>query len=237
MRVPARVWADEELWPQISRDRTLQQLINVATLPGHRRRGPGDAGHPRGLRLPGRRRRRLRARDGVISPGGVGYDINCGVRLLASEIEADELGARPAGSARSTISPRHPLGHGAGEPSPFRGRRSSTASWPRGAPYLAERGLATPEDLETIEARRIAATAPTRGRSPTAPSSAAAASSARSAPATTSSRCSWSRSSSTHAAAEALRAARGAGGDPDPHRLARAGPPGLHRLRARRWTR
>ena len=46
---------------QIAGDRSLEQLQNVATLPGHRRGGAGDAGHPRGLRLPGRRRRRDRA--------------------------------------------------------------------------------------------------------------------------------------------------------------------------------
>ncbi|HKV08150.1 MAG TPA: RNA-splicing ligase RtcB, partial [Thermoanaerobaculia bacterium] len=34
MRVPARVYADEELWKQISRDRTLAQLVNVSTMPG-----------------------------------------------------------------------------------------------------------------------------------------------------------------------------------------------------------
>jgi len=91
MRVPARLYADEELLEMALRDRSVEQLINTATLPGvvkytlampdiHQGYGP-----PIGGVIP------LRTSDGVISPGAVGYDINCGVRLLRSNIMAEEV--------------------------------------------------------------------------------------------------------------------------------------------------
>ena len=92
MRVPARVWADEGLWKQISRDRTLNQLVNVSTLPGIAGTAQAMPDAHEGYGFPVGGVAAFRARDGIISPGGVGYDINCGVRLLASGIAADELG-------------------------------------------------------------------------------------------------------------------------------------------------
>jgi len=91
MRVPARLYADEELLEAALKDRSVEQLINTATLPGvvkytlampdiHQGYGP-----PIGGVIP------LRTSDGVISPGAVGYDINCGVRLLRSNIMAEEV--------------------------------------------------------------------------------------------------------------------------------------------------
>ncbi|HSC02754.1 MAG TPA: hypothetical protein VLC49_05525 [Solirubrobacteraceae bacterium] len=65
MRVPARVFADAELLAAIEQDRSLEQLANVATLPGIRRR-PGHARHPPGVRVSGWGRggdRRIRGRD------------------------------------------------------------------------------------------------------------------------------------------------------------------------------
>jgi tRNA-splicing ligase RtcB len=93
MRVPVRIYADDELWRQIADDRSVEQLVNVATL-------PGVVGHVyampdvhEGYGFPVGGVAAMRASDGVISPGGVGYDINCGVRLLAAAMALDE--ARP----------------------------------------------------------------------------------------------------------------------------------------------
>lgn len=91
MRVPARLYADEELLEAALGDRSLEQLINTATLPGvvkhtlampdiHQGYGP-----PIGGVIPSK------ASAGIISPGAVGYDINCGVRLLRSNILAEEV--------------------------------------------------------------------------------------------------------------------------------------------------
>ena len=151
MRVPARVWADEELWRQISRDRTLQQLLNVATLPGISGSAQAMPDAHEGYGFPVGGVAAFRARDGVISPGGVGYDINCGVRLLASEVEAAELGHSRLEAIVHDLARSIPSGMGQG--SHF---RFSEADLDRvlaeGCSYLAERGLALPEDLATIEA-------------------------------------------------------------------------------------
>jgi tRNA-splicing ligase RtcB len=90
MRVPARVVADEMLLEAASRERGLEQLVNTATMPGivqfalampdiHQGYGPPIGG--------------VLAFDedtGVISPGATGYDINCGVRLLAASFSAGQ---------------------------------------------------------------------------------------------------------------------------------------------------
>jgi tRNA-splicing ligase RtcB len=152
MRVPARVWADEELWRQISRDRTLLQLVNVATLPGIAGSAQAMPDAHEGYGFPVGGVAAFRARDGVISPGGVGYDINCGVRLLASEVAAAELGHSRLEGIVHDLSRSIPSGMGRGSHLRF-----TDADLDRvlaeGCSYLAERGLAVPEDLETIEAR------------------------------------------------------------------------------------
>jgi tRNA-splicing ligase RtcB (3'-phosphate/5'-hydroxy nucleic acid ligase) len=94
MRVPARVFADEELFEAIARDGALEQAQNVATLPGivEAALAMPDAHQGYGFPVGGVAATALP--DGVVSPGGVGYDINCGVRLLALPCDERELGGR-----------------------------------------------------------------------------------------------------------------------------------------------
>src|SRR5919202_2894507 len=94
MRVPARVFADDELFEAIERDGSLEQIQNVATLPGivDAALAMPDAHQGYGFPVGGVAATELP--DGVVSPGGVGYDINCGVRLLALPLTESELGAR-----------------------------------------------------------------------------------------------------------------------------------------------
>jgi tRNA-splicing ligase RtcB len=91
MRVPARLYADEKLLEMALADRSLEQLLNTATLPGVVRHvlAMPDAHQGYGFPIGGVAATALP--DGVISPGGVGYDINCGVRLLASDLEAEAV--------------------------------------------------------------------------------------------------------------------------------------------------
>jgi tRNA-splicing ligase RtcB len=87
MRVPVRIFATRELLEQVMDDKSLEQAVNAATLPGlvgavvvmpDMHQGYGfPIGGVAATEYPG----------GVISPGAIGYDINCGVRLLASNIE------------------------------------------------------------------------------------------------------------------------------------------------------
>jgi tRNA-splicing ligase RtcB len=94
MRVPARVFADAELLSAIERDQSLEQLANVATLPGVLEAALAMPDIHQGYGFPVGGVAATESPDGVVSPGGVGYDINCGVRLLALPLTADELGRR-----------------------------------------------------------------------------------------------------------------------------------------------
>jgi tRNA-splicing ligase RtcB len=91
MRVPARLYADAELLEHALGDESVKQLVNTATLPGvveHVLAMP-DMHQGYGFPIGGVVATALP--DGVISPGGVGYDINCGVRLLGTHLHAEEV--------------------------------------------------------------------------------------------------------------------------------------------------
>src|SRR5215469_18725040 len=91
MRVPARVLADEPLLEQVRRDHSLQQLVNVATLPGLERFAVGMPDMHEGYGFPVGGVAATLLPDGVVSPGGIGFDINCGVRLLASPLRFPDV--------------------------------------------------------------------------------------------------------------------------------------------------
>ncbi|MGH3085470.1 MAG: RtcB family protein, partial [Gaiellaceae bacterium] len=94
MRVPARVFADRGLLDAILGDQSLEQLQNVATLPGIVGAALAMPDIHQGYGFPVGGVAAMELPDGVVSPGGVGYDINCGVRLLALPLSAAELGER-----------------------------------------------------------------------------------------------------------------------------------------------
>ena len=91
MRVPGIVFADESLIAQADRDRALEQVINVAFLPGIVKASLAMPDIHWGYGFPIGGVAAFDADDGVISPGGVGYDINCGVRLLKTNLLAREV--------------------------------------------------------------------------------------------------------------------------------------------------
>lgn len=91
MRIEGLIYADEELVRQIEKDQTKDQVANVATLPGlvGRSLAMPDAHQGYGFCIGG-----VAAADldeGVVSAGGVGFDINCGVRLLASSVNVKDV--------------------------------------------------------------------------------------------------------------------------------------------------
>lgn len=91
MQVPARFYLSPGLIKGILADRSLEQLINVATLPGIVKYSLAMPDIHQGYGFPIGGVAATRLPDGVISPGGVGYDINCGVRLLASRLHQNEI--------------------------------------------------------------------------------------------------------------------------------------------------
>jgi len=149
MRVPARIFADEELLEAIRGDRSLEQLQNVATLPGIVDAALGMPDIHQGYGFPVGGVAAMELPDGVVSPGGVGYDINCGVRLLALPVSAVELGER-----------REPLVHelsraipaGTGKRGALRLSREELDEVLREGPRaLVARGIGRAEDLERTE--------------------------------------------------------------------------------------
>ncbi|MCX8205720.1 MAG: RtcB family protein [Candidatus Micrarchaeota archaeon] len=90
MRVPAHIFASERMLAKMRGDRTLAQLCNVATLPGIVRSAYVMPDGHEGYGFPIGGVAAFREEDGIISPGGVGYDINCGVRLLKTNLAYKE---------------------------------------------------------------------------------------------------------------------------------------------------
>jgi len=91
MRVPARLYASEKLLDATLRDRSLEQLINTATLPGIVKYALAMPDIHQGYGFPIGGVAATELPHGVISPGGVGYDINCGVRLMGTNILQEEI--------------------------------------------------------------------------------------------------------------------------------------------------
>jgi len=91
MRVPARVLASEELLEEISEDKTLEQLKNTTHLPGVQKYALCMPDGHQGYGFPVGGVAAIDAEDGCISPGAVGYDINCGVRMVKTNLTYDDL--------------------------------------------------------------------------------------------------------------------------------------------------
>jgi tRNA-splicing ligase RtcB len=94
MRTNAVVYANDRLMAQIAKDLSLEQAVNVATLPGIVGDSLAMPDIHQGYGFPIGGVAATDYKTGVVSPGGVGFDINCGVRLLASPLTRSEAGTR-----------------------------------------------------------------------------------------------------------------------------------------------
>jgi tRNA-splicing ligase RtcB len=153
MRVPGIVFASESLLVEAGADEALRQVANVATLPGVTEAcyAMPDIHWGYGFPIGG-----VAATDveqgGVVSPGGVGFDISCGVRMLLSELPAQAFAPRIRG-VMDRLSDRVPRGLGRRGVWRLRGRRAVEAVLLEGARAAVEAGLGTPEDLQRCEDR------------------------------------------------------------------------------------
>jgi len=86
MKVPVRIFADEQLLQKMMSDRTIMQARNVASIPGIVSHSVVLPDGHEGYGFPVGGVAAMDAEEGMISPGGVGYDINCGVRLLRTNL-------------------------------------------------------------------------------------------------------------------------------------------------------
>jgi len=151
MRTDAVIYASEKIIGQIERERAAEQAANVAWLPGivGNSLAMPDAHWGYGFPIGGVAA--FDAEEGVVSPGGVGYDINCGVRLIATNLVAGEVRAGMAELAASLFN-RIPSGVGS------RGmvrlsKREAEAVMREGSSWAVSKGYGTAADVEHTEAR------------------------------------------------------------------------------------
>src|SRR5438094_662111 len=149
MRVPGLVVADEPLMRQIRTDAALAQLANGATLPGIVRAALAMPDIHQGYGLPVGGVVATDVRSGVVSPGAIGFDINGGVRLLRTGLEASAVAPRVSALVEALYA-TVPTGVG-GRGSVSLDARELGRVMADGAGWAVGRGHGTREDLEAIE--------------------------------------------------------------------------------------
>jgi tRNA-splicing ligase RtcB (3'-phosphate/5'-hydroxy nucleic acid ligase) len=149
MRVPARLFASREILDAVRDDRSLEQLANVATLPGIVDAAMAMPDIHQGYGFPVGGLAATAPPDGVVSPGGVGYDINCGVRLLAVPVTVDDLGPRKETLVHE-IARSAPAGAGRGGGLTLNAA-TLDAVLREGPRALLERGIGTDDDVADTE--------------------------------------------------------------------------------------
>ena len=149
MRVPGRVYAHASLFDQAGHEEALQQVANVATLPGvvHASIAMPDIHWGYGFPIGGVAA--MDEADGVVSPGGVGFDINCGVRLVRTGLGVEDVRPRLEPLLHELMR-RVPQGSGPHGALRLQGGELERLA-EEGAAFLARRGLATPADLAHTE--------------------------------------------------------------------------------------
>ena len=149
MRVPGLVYASEGMLEPIERDQALEQVVNVAFLPGivgHSMAMP-DIHWGYGFPIGGVAATRVS--DGVVSPGGVGYDINCGVRMLRTDLEEKDVKGRLDALLESMFR-NVPSGVGSkGRARPAKGEIHKLLI--DGARWAVRKGFGTQDDLDATE--------------------------------------------------------------------------------------
>ncbi len=152
MRTEGLVFASAKMMQDLRREQALEQVCNVATLPGIV--GPSMAmpdihwgyGFPIGGVAA------FDAEEGVVSPGGVGYDINCGVRLMRSNLEAGEI--RPhLDRLADELFRNVPSGVGSHRRDFTLSRSAENQVVVKGAAWAVRQGFGESGDLEHIEGR------------------------------------------------------------------------------------
>jgi tRNA-splicing ligase RtcB (3'-phosphate/5'-hydroxy nucleic acid ligase) len=150
MRVPARVFADREGLEAIATDDSLAQLQNVATLPGIVEAAMAMPDIHQGYGFPVGGLAAFEDTEGVVSPGGVGYDINCGVRLLALPLTDEELGSRREQLVHE-ISRSVPAGAGAGGGLRLKGPKLDRVLSDGPQVLVSDRGVGSDDDIQRTE--------------------------------------------------------------------------------------
>ncbi|MFB6245220.1 MAG: RtcB family protein [Candidatus Nanohaloarchaea archaeon] len=149
MNVPGRIYASEELLEEIKDDDTLEQIRNVATLPGIQKHSIVMPDGHQGYGFPIGGVAAVSMENGVVSPGGIGYDINCGVRMLKTDLKAKDLEGSEEQLANILYS-KIPAGLGGNGYIEVSGDELKEVL-EKGMDWMLENGHAREEDLERCE--------------------------------------------------------------------------------------
>ncbi|HLU60514.1 MAG TPA: RtcB family protein [Pseudonocardia sp.] len=149
MRVDGVIFTSRDLLPDPAEDGSLQQVVNVATLPGivEASYAMPDVHWGYGFPIGGVAATDVE-RGGVVSPGGVGFDISCGVRLLTADMDRSEL---PIERVMDGLDRSIPRGAGSGAVWRLSGRAELERVLLGGSRYAVERGHGEERDLERCE--------------------------------------------------------------------------------------
>jgi len=148
MRVPARIYASEKIL-EATEEEALTQLVNITTMPGIIQYGIGMPDIHSGYGPPIGGVGAMKYPEGVISPGFVGYDENCGVRLLLSDYTEEEI--KPyLDRLADEIWRQVPSGLGKGREIKLSNKEMDKVL-EQGVPYLIEKGYGEKEDIENCE--------------------------------------------------------------------------------------
>ncbi len=150
MRTDALVYASEPLLVDLLRDQSLEQAVNVAMLPGIIGKSLAMPDIHQGYGFPiGGVAATLPDEGGVVSPGGVGFDINCGVRLLASELTLEEVRPKIRECVHQLF---RDIPSGAGRSGSIRlSYQELDRVMVEGAAWMVGQGYGEPEDLAVCE--------------------------------------------------------------------------------------
>ncbi len=171
MQVPGIVFADEDLLEKMKMDRTLEQCANVAHLPGIYKCSITLPDGHEGYGFPIGGVAATDYEEGVISPGGVGYDINCGVRLLRSDLTERDLRPKLV-ELVNTIFNNVPCGLGSRRKDFYVTTHELDRLVSEGVQWIIDQGLGWSEDVEHCEERgcleaanpdKVSSTAKSRG--------------------------------------------------------------------------
>jgi tRNA-splicing ligase RtcB (3'-phosphate/5'-hydroxy nucleic acid ligase) len=151
MKVPARFFASEKMLDEIQNDRSLDQLVNVATLREILGAAYAMPDMHEGYGFPIGGVAATKFPDGAISPGGIGYDINCGVRLLKSEISFDDIKEHFESLAREIY---HWIPSGVGRGGQLKlSIKELDDVLKNGAQWMLQNNYATTQDIAHIESK------------------------------------------------------------------------------------
>lgn len=167
MQVPGIVFADEDLLDKMKTDRTLLQCANVAHLPGIYKYAITLPDGHEGYGFPIGGVAATDRSEGVISPGGVGYDINCGVRLLTTNLSEQDVRSKLK-ELTDVIFSKVPSGLGSRRKDYRIAARELDRLALEGVPWLLEQGMGWKGDVEHCEEKGHMKTANPDKVSPTA---------------------------------------------------------------------